>query len=120
MMRKNTLYFSVRAGEQIAALAAAEMDPASQTSEMTDFATLPEHRSKGLAYRLLGGLDDEARQRNVKTAYTIARRDSDGINRVFAQRGYRFAGCLTKNTQIGGRIRNMLVRYQSLTQTVRM
>jgi putative beta-lysine N-acetyltransferase len=114
MMRKNALYFSVRTRGQIAALAAAEIDATSQTCEMTDFATLPEYRRKGLAYRLLGRLDDEAHKRGVKTAYTIARRDSDGMNRVFAQRGYLFAGCLAKNTQIGGRIRSMLVWYKSL------
>jgi beta-lysine N6-acetyltransferase len=68
----------------------------------------------GLAVRLLNRLEDEALKRGVKTAYTIARVDSYGMNRVFVKLGYRYAGCLINNTQIGGRIRSMYVRYKRL------
>ncbi len=114
MMRKDVVYLCARIEKKIAALAAAEINFANRVCEMTDFATLPGYRGIGLAQRLLGRLDDEARIRGIKTAYTIARADSHGMNRVFRKMGYRFAGRLIRNTQIGGRIRSMAAWYKSL------
>jgi putative beta-lysine N-acetyltransferase len=115
-MKKNAVYYGARIKNKIAALAAAEIDDIHQCCEMTDFATLAEYRRMGLAGVLLDRLEGEALNRGVKTAYTIARVDSYGMNRVFANLGYRYAGCLIKNTQIGGRIRSMYVWYKKLKQ----
>lgn len=114
MMRRAVFYFCVRDGQNIVAAAAAETDAVSLTSEMTDFATLPEYRGNGFARALLHLLDDEARLNGVKTAYTIARADSQAMNRVFKMEGYRHAGKLAQNTQIDGRIRSMRVWYKHL------
>ena len=114
LMTSDTIYFSARIKKTIAALAAAEIDPANQNCEMTDFATLPEYRRMGLAARLLERLDAEALKRGLKTAYTIARADSRGMNRVFASADYQYAGQLINNTQIGGRIRSMNIWYKRL------
>ncbi len=113
-MQAHTLYVCARIGTELAALAAAEIDAANRNCEMTDFATMPAYRQMGLASRLLDRLDTEARQRGLNTAYTIARADSSGMNRVFASAGYRYAGRLINNTQIGGRIRSMAVWYKRL------
>lgn len=114
MMDKGSLYYCIHTKEQIAAVAAAEIDPVSKTCEMTDFATLPDFRGKGFAGMLLGRLDDVARNHGVKTAYTIAREDSPGMNHVFQKMGYQYAGRLVNNSQIGGRIRSMSVWYKRL------
>lgn len=114
MMSKNVFYFGIHVKKKIIAVAAAEIDSANQTCEMTDFATLPEFRGCGLAGSLLRRLDEEARTCGVKTAYTIARADSQGMNRVFKKKEYRYAGRLTQNSQIGGRIRSMTVWYKHL------
>ncbi len=116
MMKKKAVYYCARIKRKITALAAAEIDDIHQCCEMTDVATLPEYRRMGLAGALLNRLEGEALNRGVKTAYTIARVDSYGMNSVFAKLRYRYAGCLVKNTQIGGRIRSMYVRYKSLKQ----
>jgi putative beta-lysine N-acetyltransferase len=113
-MKKNVSYFCVRVKGELASLSAAEIDAHSQTCEMTDFATLPEHRGKGFAGHLLDSMETDVCRRGVRTVYTIARVDSPGMNRVFKTREYRFAGCLVKNTQIGGRIRSMNVWYKRL------
>jgi putative beta-lysine N-acetyltransferase len=118
MMAKDTIYFCARIKDEMVALAAAEIDPASQACEMTDFATRPEYRRLGLAHRLLDRLDEEAPNQGVKTAYTIARADSTGMNRVFEKAGYRYAGRLINNTQIGGRIRSMTVWYKHLQNII--
>ncbi|BBO67868.1 N-acetyltransferase YodP [Desulfosarcina alkanivorans] len=112
VMGKNAFYWCIRVEKRIAAIAAAEIDPASQACEMTDFATLPGYTGRGFAQVLLGRLMDEARRRDVKTAYTIARDDSRAMNRVFQKTGYGYAGRLINNSQIGGRIRSMNVWYR--------
>jgi putative beta-lysine N-acetyltransferase len=114
MMTKAVSYFCIRIDNAIAAAAAAEVDSLNLNCEMTDFATLPEHRGKGLAGMLLKHMDDKARCQGVKTAYTIARADSPGMNVVFKRRGYRYGGRLNKNSQIGGGIRSMNVWYRRL------
>ena len=114
MMRKNGFYFCIRDKGSIVAAAALETDSTCMTCEMTDFATMPEYRGRGLAGSLLDRLDDEARLRDMQTAYTIARADSKWMNRVFLTRGYRYAGRLIKNTQIDGHIRSMNVWYKRL------
>ncbi|HSO21232.1 MAG TPA: putative beta-lysine N-acetyltransferase [Desulfosarcina sp.] len=114
MMLKNAAYFCIRVNRRAAAAAAAEVDADEANCEMTDFATLPEYRGRGLAAKLLRRLDKEARTRGIKTAYTIARADSRAMNRIFAKAGYRPAGRLVNNTQIDGRIRSMNVWYKHL------
>jgi putative beta-lysine N-acetyltransferase len=111
---KDTIYFCARIKDEMAALAAAEIDSDSRACEMTDFATRPRYRRMGLARHLLRRLDREAVKRDVKTAYTIARSDSTGMNRVFEKCGYTHAGQLVNNTQIGGRIRSMDVWYKRM------
>ena len=113
-MRKHVYYFGVRIDRRLVAAAAAESHPAERHCEMTDFATLPAFRGRGCAGSLLDRLQEEARRRDLITAYTIARADSPGINRIFTRRGYRYAGRLVKNSQIGGRIRSMNVWYRRL------
>lgn len=114
MMENNALYYCIRVDHRIAAVAAAEIDALNRTCEMTDFATLPPHRGKGFAAMLLVRLDEQARHLGLRTAYTIARADSVGMNRVFEKMGYQFAGRLIKNSQIGGRIRSMAVWYKHI------
>jgi putative beta-lysine N-acetyltransferase len=114
MMKNHAVYFCARIDDRLAALAAMEIDAVNRCGEMTDFATLPEFRRMGLALRLLDRMELEAVNRGIRTAYTIARADSLGMNTVFAGRGYRYAGCLLNNTQIGGRIRSMYVWYKQM------
>ncbi|MBG0775187.1 MAG: putative beta-lysine N-acetyltransferase [Desulfovibrionaceae bacterium] len=96
-------------GHAFAALASAEMDPAGGSVEMTDFATLPAHRGRGLAGALLARMEAAMRRRGLRTAYTIARARSTGMNVVFARAGYAFSGTLWNNTHIAGGLESMNV-----------
>jgi putative beta-lysine N-acetyltransferase len=113
-MAKGVGYYCIRTGDGIAALATAEIDQECQTAEMTDFATLPAWQKYGLAATLLRHMEKETRKRGIKTAYTIARGASSGINRLFQGNGYQYAGLLINNTQISGRIQSMSVWYKQL------
>jgi putative beta-lysine N-acetyltransferase len=114
MMHEGVRWYAVRVEDRIAALAAAEIDSADRNAEMTDFATLPRYRGSGFAAALLRHMDGEARAMGVKTAYTIARAASRGMNIVFKRRGYRYAGLLRNNSWISGAIQSMAVWYKPL------
>jgi putative beta-lysine N-acetyltransferase len=114
MMKEGVRYFCIRIDGRIAAIAAAEIDCRNENAEMTDFATLPEWRGLGLAGMLLRHMDHKMRDRGIKTAYTIARAASHGMNAVFRNKRYLYAGLLKNNTQISGQIESMTVWYKPL------
>ncbi|HOP05717.1 MAG TPA: putative beta-lysine N-acetyltransferase [candidate division Zixibacteria bacterium] len=113
-MRTHVLYFGVEVSNILVSLSSAEMDEASGNVEMTDFATLPNYRGNSFATVLLEQMENAMRVRGVKTAYTIARAISPGMNITFARCGYAFGGRLINNTNISGSIESMNVWYKSL------
>lgn len=113
-MADNYLYFVVETDEGLAAVSSAEMYPGSLSVEMTDFATPPEFRGHGLALALLYRMEAAMRTRHFKTAYTIARAYSFGMNITFAKLGYDYSGTLVKNTNISGALESMNVWYKPL------
>ncbi|MDB4442148.1 putative beta-lysine N-acetyltransferase [bacterium] len=115
MMKEGVLYFCVRIEGKIAAIASAEIDMANQNVEMTDFATPSKLRGMGFAGMLLKHMDQQTRKLGIKTAYTIARAASHGMNSVFKNSGYNYAGLLKNNSQICGSIQSMTVWYKHLT-----
>ena len=113
-MASHVQYFYVRDGNRFVALSSAEMDKDSNNVEMTDFATLPSYRGRGLAVILLDTMEFAMKRRGMNTAYTIARSLSAGMNITFSKMGYAYAGTLTNNTNISGNIESMNVWYKSL------
>ncbi|EMG39125.1 beta-lysine acetyltransferase [Desulfocurvibacter africanus PCS] len=116
-MRSHVRYMGAFKDGGLAAVASAELDRKGRNAEMTDFATLPEHRGQGLASILLARLEEEAARLGVLTAYTIARAVSPGMNITFARAGYAFAGTLTRNTNIAGALECMNVWHKPLRQS---
>ena len=114
-MDEGSLYFSVWQGDKLVSLCSAEMDRKAKNAEMTDFGTVPEHRGQGLALFLLGKMEKEIPKRGIRTAYTIARALSYGMNITFARAGYTYSGTLINNTNISGQIECMNIWYKTLT-----
>lgn len=114
-MQSHVAYFGVwNEQQQLVALSSAEMDRSTASAEMTDFATLPEQRGKALATVLLHAMEDAMPKYGIKTAFTIARAPSFGMNITFARMGYVFGGQLINNTNIAGGFEDMNVWYKSL------
>ncbi|MDO3376968.1 putative beta-lysine N-acetyltransferase [Geoalkalibacter halelectricus] len=113
-MDENILYWGVEDGSRLAAISSAETYAADGNAEMTDFATLPAYRGAGFAQVLLARMEEELNKRGYRTAYTIARAYSFGMNITFAKHGYRFSGTLTHNTDISGELESMNVWYKPL------
>lgn len=113
-MDENVIYHGIWKEDELVALSSAEIDAGGENVEMTDFATRPDFRSQGLATYLLDKMEEDVRSRGIRTAYTIARAYSYGMNITFAKHGYCFAGTLTNNTQIFGQLESMNVWYKPL------
>lgn len=113
-MEESSLYFSIWKEDRLISLSSAEMDKKEKNAEMTDFGTLPGHRGQGFALFLLEKMEKEIKKRGIKTAYTIARALSFGMNITFAQAGYTYSGTLINNTNISGQIESMNIWYNTL------
>jgi putative beta-lysine N-acetyltransferase len=113
-MADNVVYFGVFGAGELVALSSAEKDAGASAAEMTDFATLPEYRGKGLSSCLLKQTEEAMKAEGIKTAYTIARAESYGMNIVFARCGYEYRGRLVNNTDIAGDIESMNIWYRRL------
>ena len=109
-----TRYFCIRKDGRIIATAASEIDTHHKGVEMTDFATLSEYRGQGFAGCLLEDMEQEMAGQGMRTAFSIARALSPGMNMLFARKGYAFGGTLVNNTNISGRIESMNVWHKSL------
>jgi putative beta-lysine N-acetyltransferase len=115
ILSSHVRFFLVLGDGQLLAASSAEQDETWKMVEMTDFATLPDARGRGLASHLLAAMERAMRAAGLPLAYTIARSLSPGMNITFAKAGYQLAGTLVNNTQISGSIQNMNVWYKSLS-----
>jgi putative beta-lysine N-acetyltransferase len=113
-MGENVNYFGIWEQDKLIALASSEMDPDSLNAEMTDFAVLPEYRGNHFALFLLKEMELEMKIRGIKTAYTIARLKSAGMNRTFYKAGYQYRGTLVNNCHISGSFESMNVWSKTL------
>lgn len=113
-MEENIVYFGVWHKEKLVALSSCEMDVDELNVEMTDFAVLPEYRGNKFAIYLLDRMEYAMKKRGIKTAYTIARSVSYGMNSTFARQGYKYTGTLIQNTNIAGDLESMNVWYKTL------
>ena len=113
-MDRNMIYrLAMKDGEALAA-ASAEINRKHSNAEITDCATIPTAQGRGLMQHLLTKLEDDLRENDVITAYTLARAMSIGMNRVFFRLGYEFSGRLINNCDIFGRFEDMNIWVKKL------
>jgi putative beta-lysine N-acetyltransferase len=113
-MESHVAYFGIEAARKLVALASSELDRKNKNAEMTDFATLPQWRGNRLGRHLLFRMEEALKAEGIKTAYTIARAVSPGINITFSKNGYEYGGRLINNTNISGRIESMNIWYKPI------
>lgn len=113
-MRNYVRYFCIRHANQIIAVASCEVNSDAENVEMTDFATDPQFRGRGLAGHLLHAMEEAMGDEGIRLAYTIARARSYPINVTFSRAGYHYGGTLPNNTQICGAMESMNVWYRKL------
>lgn len=114
-MERNVLYRVIvnEAGAVVSA-ASAEISEKVRAAEMTDCATMPSERGKGLMYHILRRLEQDLREKDILTPYTLARARSVGMNRVFYRLGYEYSGRLVNNCDIYGEYEDMNIWVKRL------
>jgi len=102
---------------RIISAASAELRPELKAAELTDCATTPQARGRGLMSHLLKLLEEELRRRDYICSYTMARARSFGMNMVFYQLGYEFNGRLVNNCDIHGGYEDMNIWVKDLRRS---
>lgn len=92
---------------RIVSCASADMSTEYGNAEITDCASLPEMRGKGLMAAIINALELEMKKRDISCLYSLARALSPGMNTVFRKHGYTFTGRLVNNCNIFGKFEDM-------------
>jgi beta-lysine N6-acetyltransferase len=116
-MKEGTIYYGFVHDGHIVSAASAEVDLFYKNAEMTDCATLKEHRKHGLMKILLSRLETELIDNGIFCSYSIARSLSFGMNAALYQLGYVYRGRLVNNVYIYDKIENMNVWVKDLAKT---
>ncbi|MFZ5815672.1 MAG: putative beta-lysine N-acetyltransferase [Bacillota bacterium] len=87
---------------QIASAAAAEIDRENANAEITNCATLPDHRGEGLMATLVDAVQGRLAEQQIECVYSMARAHSYGMNLVLHRLGYQYRGRLIRHAHIGG------------------
>ncbi len=104
---QKSIFAKILHGEKLVSAASAEVNWELGNAEMTDCATLTEHTRKGLMRYAIYYLENDMRQKNINTFYSISRAMSPGINIIFKKLGYTYTGTLINNCHICGQFEDM-------------
>ncbi len=108
VLHRDALFRVIRdKGGQVVSVASAELDRAHKSAELTDCATHPSERGKGLMSVILDALEQDLRKAGYICAYTMARARSYGMNAAFQALGYEFNGRMINNCDIYGAFEDM-------------
>lgn len=99
----------VREGGDVIACASADLVPDAMTAELTDCATRPEHRGRGLMRAILLDLMGDLEAMSYPTAFTLARAVEPGINVAFQRLGFTLRGRMVRSCRIGDGLEDMNV-----------
>lgn len=94
---------------ELCACASADLVTVARTAELTDCATLPEHRGQGYMQRILADLCDDLREMGYPTAFTLARARVPGVNLAFQRLGFVWRGRMKQSCRIGDGLEDMNV-----------
>ncbi|MBO1513707.1 putative beta-lysine N-acetyltransferase [Metabacillus bambusae] len=119
MIEAGTIFYIVECNKQIVSSASADINQLFHHAELTDCATLPEHRKYGLMKKLLIHLEADLKNRGIFCAFSIARALSFGMNAAFYQLGYQYNGRLTNNCYIFDKLEDMNVWVKDLSSEVK-
>jgi beta-lysine N6-acetyltransferase len=113
-IKEGTIYYSFFHQGKIVSAASAEVNSFYKNAELTDCATLTEHRKYGLMKNTLQELEAELKRKGIFCAYSIARSLSFGMNAVLFQLGYSYRGRLMNNCYIYDKLENMNMWVKNL------
>jgi putative beta-lysine N-acetyltransferase len=114
-MKEGTIYYAFMYHHEMISAASAEVNYIFRNAELTDCATMKEHRKFGLMKILLKKLEEDLFQQQIYCSYSIARSLSFGMNAVLHQLGYQYRGRLVNNCYIFDKLEDMNVWVKNLS-----
>ncbi|MCM3724291.1 putative beta-lysine N-acetyltransferase [Neobacillus cucumis] len=113
-MVDGTIYYIFTYQGEIVSAASAEINAYYKNAELTDCATLTEHRKYGLMKIILQELEKDLIKNGIFCAYSIARSLSFGMNAALFQLGYSYRGRFMNNCYIYDKLENMNMWVKNL------
>ncbi len=107
VIQTHVTFYGVFDGEILVSAASVEVDQLNRNAEITDCATLPEYRGKGLLSNLIKLLEKEMRDQKIGVLYSLARAGSYGMNAALYRLGYEYKGRFINNCHICGSYEDM-------------
>lgn len=104
-----TIFRIVRDGARVVACASANLVGSARTAELTDCATHPDQRGRGLMQSILADLQGDLRAMGYPTAFTLSRASVAGINLAFQRLGFAWHGRMIRSCRIGDGLEDMNV-----------
>ncbi|MCL6571229.1 MAG: putative beta-lysine N-acetyltransferase [Bacillus sp. (in: Bacteria)] len=115
-MKEGTSYYGVFHDGKIVSVASAEINHVYKNAELTDCATVTQHRKYGLMKIILHALEGELKRKGIFCVYSISRSLSFGMNAVLFQLGYSYRGRLMNNCYIYDKLENMNMWVKNLAK----
>ena len=115
-MNEKILYKVAVLEGKIVGIASADMDIDNLNAEMTDCATYPEHRGKGILSNIIDQLEEELKNKNFITLYSLSRAINPGINMVLSKHNYQYKGRLINNCNICGEFEDMNIWIKNINR----
>jgi len=113
-IKGDTVFYVYTYEGKIVSAASAEINRFYHNAEITDCATLPEHRQFGLMKHLIVKLEEELLAQEIYCVYSIARALSFGMNAALHQQGYEYRGRLANNCYIFDKLEDMNMWVKSI------
>lgn len=102
---------------RIISIASADMDKNNLNAEITDCATYHEHRGRGILPNLIQHLEQDLRQKDFYTLYSLSRAINLGINKSLSKLKYQYCGRLVNNCHICGSFEDMNIWIKKLKES---
>lgn len=107
VMKDNVVFAVAESEHGIESVASADVDLKWNNAEITDCATLPSQRGKGLMKNIIAFLEEEMKKRGIDNLFSLARAVSYGMNKTLYSLGYQYRGRLINNVHIAGQWESM-------------
>lgn len=113
-MNEKVLYKVAVYDEKIIGIASADMDKKNLNAEITDCATYPDYRGKGIVSNIIYSLELDLIKKGFITLYSLSRAIVPGINIVLSKHNYKYTGRLVNNCNICSTFEDMNIWIKNI------
>lgn len=116
-MNDKVLYKVAIYNGKIIGIASADMNKENLNAEITDCATHPSYRGKGILSNIIYSLECDLKTKGFLCLYSLSRSINPSINFVLSKHNYNFAGRLVNNCNICGTFEDMNLWVKNINST---